>query len=392
VALRRNRDFLLYQAGQLLSATGGSFSGVAYPLLTLALTHSPAKAGLVGFARLAPAPLLGLAAGVASDRFDRRRIMLAADAARAVTIGVLALVVWRHTAFWPIPLLAFAEGAGEILFAACSSAVLRSVVPPEQLPQAISVQVGRSGAVGVVGPPVGGALFALARALPFLADAVSYVFSFVALSLMRTRFQQARERSTRSIRVDLAEGFRYLWREPFLRTTAFIYAVGNVTVPAALFIVIVVARRDGLTGGEIGLLLAVFSACLLVGSLLSGPVRRRLDLRAVVLLESVSSLATVFFLVDPSVYVLVAATLPQAIAIPITDSYVIARRISATPDHLLGRVESVRILIARTATPLGPLVAGVLVSAASPRAAVAVFLAANVLLAAYCVRAPALRA
>jgi hypothetical protein len=135
----------------------------------------------------------------------------------------------------------------------------------------------------------------------------------------------------------------------------------------------------------------VFSACLLGGSVLSSPVRRRLSVRAVVLLETYASLATVFFLVDPSVYLLIAATLPQAIVIPITDSYVIAHRIAATPDHLLGRVESVRLLIARAGSPLGPLAAGIIVSAASARAAVAVFLAMNLVLSAYATRAPALR-
>jgi hypothetical protein len=193
------------------------------------------------------------------------------------------------------------------------------------------------------------------------------------------------------VRADLAEGFRFLWRQPFLRATSFIYAVGNMTIPASLFLVVVIGRRDGLTGGEIGLLLAVFSACLLGGSVLSSPVRRRLSVRAVVLLEAYASLATVFFLVDPSVYLLIAATLPQAIVIPITDSYVIAHRIAATPDHLLGRVESVRLLIARAGSPLGPLAAGIIVSAASARAAVAVFLAMNLVLSAYATRAPALR-
>src|SRR5437870_8260212 len=191
--LSRNRDFLLFQSGQLLSAAGSSLSTIAYPLLVLALTHSPAKAGLVSFARLLPAPMLALAAGVAADRLDRRRIMLATDAVRAAAMATLAVVVWRHAAFWPIPLLAFVEGVGETFFSACLGGVLRSVVPPTQLPSAVSVQQGRVAVVGVAGPPTGGALFALARAVPFAVDAASYVFSFAAVWAMRTPFQQPRE-------------------------------------------------------------------------------------------------------------------------------------------------------------------------------------------------------
>ena len=78
---------MLFQSGQLLSAVGSSLSTIAYPLLVLALTHSPVKAGLVSFARLLPASVLALPAGVVSDRFDRRRIMLASDAVRALALG-----------------------------------------------------------------------------------------------------------------------------------------------------------------------------------------------------------------------------------------------------------------------------------------------------------------
>jgi MFS family permease len=391
VRLSRNRDFVLFQSGQLLSAAGSSLSTIAYPLLVLTLTHSPVKAGLVSFARLLPAPLLALAAGVVSDRFDRRRIMLASDAVRAVAIASLALVVWQSPAFWPIPLFAFVEGVGDTFFGACLGGVLRSVVPPTQLPAAVSVQQGRTAVVGIVGPPAGGALFAIARALPFAVDAASYAFSFAAIAAMRTPFQQRRERRPLRIRADLAEGFRFLWRHRFLRTTSFFYAIGNFTIPALLFVVLVTARRHGLTGGKIGLLLALFSAAILVGSMCAGRVRARLSLRAVVLLEAYTGLLVAAFLVYPSVYVLVAAVIPQAFVLPITDSYVIAHRIAATPDNLLGRAEAARMTIVRTAAPLGALVAGVLLSATSARATVAVFLALHLGEALYATAASALR-
>ena len=164
--LSRNRDFVLFQAGQLLSTAGSSLSSIAYPLLVLGLTGSPAQAGLVSFARLLPSPLLALPAGVLSDRFDRRRIMLTSDAVRAVAMAALAVVVWRTSTFWPIPLLAFVEGAGDTFFGACLGGVLRSVVPPAALPTAVSVQQGRVAVVGIVGPPVGGLLFHVAGAPP----------------------------------------------------------------------------------------------------------------------------------------------------------------------------------------------------------------------------------
>ena len=82
VPLRRNRDFILYQSGGLLSTFGSGISGIAYPLLTLALTHSAAKTGYVGAVEFLPLVILSAPAGVAADRFDRRRLMIAADASR----------------------------------------------------------------------------------------------------------------------------------------------------------------------------------------------------------------------------------------------------------------------------------------------------------------------
>src|SRR5690349_12602813 len=102
---------------------------------------------------------------------------------------------------------------------------------------------------------------------------------------MRTPFQQAREREDAPLRTHLADGFRFSWRGPFRRAATLLYSVGNFTIPAYLFVLVVVARRHGLTGGEIGILLAVFSALLLAGSIVSPFARRRLSLRAIMLLE-----------------------------------------------------------------------------------------------------------
>src|SRR5213592_1679058 len=91
--LWRNHNFLLLESGRFLSSLGSSLSSIAYPLLVLALTHSPAKAGIVAFARTIPLPLFSLLAGTAADRGNRKRQMLLADAVRAVALGTLGVLV-----------------------------------------------------------------------------------------------------------------------------------------------------------------------------------------------------------------------------------------------------------------------------------------------------------
>jgi Transmembrane secretion effector len=393
VPLRRNREFVLLESGRLLSSAGTAASTIAYPLLTLALTGSAAKAGVVGFARLLPYALLALPAGLAADRWNRKWLMIGADTLQALVIGSLAVAVFLdHAGFWLIAAVAFLEGAGSLVFGVASAGALRAVVPTRHLPAAVAVQRSRAAAVQLLGPPIGGALFGLNRALPFTVDCASYLFSLLSVSALRTPFQEKRELDTSSLRSQIAEGFRFLWSRPFLRATTILYALGNVTVPALLLVVIVVGRDEGLSAGEIGVLTALVGAAVLLGSALSPFVRRRLSTRAIIWTELWLGLGSALFLIWPKAWILVAGIAPLAAAYPVTDSVVISYRIAVAPDRLLGRSESIRTNLARLVDPVGPLVAGVLLSASSPRAAVAVFLGWSVGLLVWGMLNPALRA
>ncbi len=383
---------MLLMTGRLLSTFGTQFTTIAYPLLVLAVTHSPAKAGVVAFARLAPHAVLGLLAGVAADRFDRKRVMIVADAVRALAIASLAAtILLDRVAFWQIAVVAFVEGAGSVFFVACESGALRAVVPMRQLPAAAGAQAARAAGVRLVGPPAGGLLFGLGRAVPFVADAASYTFSFVSLLAMRTPFQEPREVDTARLRSQIAAGFRFLWSQPFLRTCAFLWGIGNFALPGIFLVIVVAGTRQGLSGGEIGVLFAIFGAFLLLGSLISPLFRRAFSIKTILLIELWTWLGSAVFLIWPNVYALTASILPQAIAMPVTDSVVNAYRIAVTPDRLLGRVESVRSNIALLVSPLGPLLAGFLLSAVSLRATVAVFTACSVALAVWGTLSPSIR-
>ena len=376
VPLRRNRDFVLLEIGRFLSNIGSQSSAIAYPLLVLALTHSPAKAGIVGFARAIPAPALSLLAGLAADRGDRKRQMIYADVVRAGAVGTLGvLVLVGRAPWWVIPIVAVVDGVGSTLFSAASVGALRAVVPPRQLPAAVGAQRARQSAAFLGGPPIGGALFQVGRSIPFLADAGSYAFSVVSLLGMRTPFQQPRERDTAPLRRQLAEGFRFLWSRPFLRTCAFLYGLGNPLMPGILLVLVVVGRRQGLTGGEIGALSASLGIALLAGSIVSPLFRRVLTIRAIMLLEFLTWFGAWLFVAWPTVYALLAVIVPFGIAAPITDSVVVGYRVALTPDRLLARVETVEATIATALWPPGPLIAGLLLEHVSAAQTVAVFAA-----------------
>jgi predicted MFS family arabinose efflux permease len=393
VPLRRNRDFLLLQAGQLLSEVGTQSAAIAYPFLVLAVTGSAAKAGVVAFARGLSLTLFALPAGVVADRWNRRRLMIAADGVRVLAVGGLAAaIIADRLDFWVIPPVAFIEGVGAAVFAAAQAGALRAVVPARQLPGAAGAQTGRLAAVGLAGPPLGGALFGLARALPFLVDAVSYAFSTVSLLAMRAPFQETREPDRSSLRSRVTEGFQFLWGHRFLRTCAFLFGLANFIGVGVVFAVVVLGQRQGLSGGRVGVLVAAFGGCVLLGSFLAPLVSRALPVRAVLLLELWTWLGSGLFLVWPNVYVLAAGILPTALAIPSTNSVVHGYRMAMTPDRLLGRVESIWRTISLLIAPLGPLVAGVLLDAVPARAAIGLFAAVGLVLVVWGSLSPSIRA
>src|SRR5919106_2244734 len=392
VPLRRNRDFMLLQISQLLSSGGSQVTAIAYPLLVLSLTGSPAKAGVVAFARLLGMAFFALPAGLAADRWSRRRQMLSAHAVRALAVGSLgALVLLGEIAFWVIPLVAFVEGSGAAVYSAAQAGALRAAVPKRQLPSAVAVVTGREAAISLAAPPLGGALFGLLRALPFVVHAASYVFATFALLAMRTPFEEERERDRSPVRSRLAVGFRFLWNHPFMRTTSLIFALANFVGPGVLLAILIIGERQGLSGGEVGALLSVWGAGVLLGSFLSPLVRRRLPVRGVLLLELWTWVGCSVFLVWPNVYVLTASIVPTALAIPSTDSVVRTYQLAMTPDRLLGRVESVRTTLALLIAPLGPLAAGLLLDTATPRATIAVFAAVGLVLAVWGTLSPSIR-
>jgi len=391
--LRHNRDFLLLQLGQLFSQSGTQVASIAYPLLVLALTGSATQAGIVGFARLASGAVFALPAGLVADRWNRKGLMVASDVLRLVTMAALAAaIVSGEVTFWMISLAAFLEGTGASFFQASESGAMRSVVPADQLPAAINVVTGRRAAINVAGPPLGGALFGLARSLPFVVDALSYAFSTVFLLAMRTPFQEEREEDAGRLRDQLLEGFRFLWQHPFLRMTTLVFApLGFVALGYTLALV-VIAEEEGLSGAGVGALVASFGVGVLVGSAISPQVRRALPTRAVLLLELWMWPIPVLFVLWPNVYVLAASLVPAALAIPSTDSVVLGYQLALTPDRLVGRVGSVFRTIVLLVAPVGPLVAGFLLGETSPRLAVGFFVGVALLAAVIGMLSPAVRA
>jgi MFS family permease len=357
------RDFRVLWLGQIVSDLGTRVSGVAYPLLTLALTHSATKAGVVGFAATLPLLLLTLHAGALVDRYDRKRLMLACEGTRAIALGSVGVgLLFGFVSFEQLVAVAVVDGIGFTVFEVAQRAALRQLVPVEELPNAAALNQGREYGALLVGTPLGGALYGLSRSIPFLADGISYTVSFASLLLIRRPLNDVRANENGAghrFRDEIGEGVRWLWQQPFLRTASLLVIASDLTVNALYLAVVVLARRHGASPELIGAMLLFVGAGGIVGTLLAPPALRRLPPQAGIygtLVAITALLPLIAFVRDP----LLLGVLYGAMFVPYPTwgAMISAYRAALVPDRLQGRVQSVATLLSLGAVPFAVLAVG----------------------------------
>jgi MFS family permease len=359
VPLRRNREFRLLWSGQAISQLGSQISLVAYPLLALAVTGSPAKAGLVGFALNVPIAVLALPAGVLADRVNRKHLMVATDGVRGVALASIAVAaVVGDVPYGLIVSVALIDGAGFVVTYVAERGAVRRLVPPEQLGEAVARNESRTFGAMLAGPPLGGLLFGLGRAVPFLVDAISYAASAVSKLLIRTDFQETR--ADRAVG-DAREGLRWLWQRPFFRNCMLLFAGSNPIFSGLYLLVVVLAKRGGASPALIGVMLGIAAGGGLVGALLAPRLRQKLSARTVLIGENWAlALSIPLLLVAHNALLLGAIVAAAELITPVTNAFVVGFRVALAPDRLQGRVQAASTLVAFSAGWLGPLAVGLL--------------------------------
>ncbi|GAA2787169.1 MFS transporter [Crossiella cryophila] len=354
--LRRNRDFLLLWSGSAVSSLGANASSVAYPLLVLALTGSPVDAGVSGFIALLPQLVFQVPAGALVDRWNRKRVMIWCDILRALAIGTLAVALVSDSLTLPhILAVGFTEGVLTVTFKIAAAAAVPNVVHPSHLTFALSRNEARERGAAMLGQPLGGALFGLGRAVPFLFDAVTYLVSLASLLLIRTDFQA--ERKPRKL--ELGAGIAWLWRQPFLRMTTFLVAGSNFLFRALFLVVIVIAADYGASPTLVGVMFGLAAVGGVLGSLAAPALERRLSMKVVVVAANWAwGLLVPMVLLVPNPYVLGAVYALMCFVGPVWNVAISAYQIAVTPDHIQGRVLGAAGMIAFGAVPLGSLLGG----------------------------------
>jgi predicted MFS family arabinose efflux permease len=336
---------------------GDGVAAAAGPLLVASLTRDAFLVSLAALLRWAPPLVFGLYAGALSDRLNRRRIVIGANALRAVVLGVLvlALVTGRVSvggALVALGLLATAE-----VFADNTSTTLAPMlVHRDDLGVANSrLQTGFITLDQLAGPPIGAALFAVGMAWPFAAELVLVCAGVVLVSRVVLPAHGHAAEVAGGVRRDIAEGLRWTLRHPAVRTLSVTILIFNITFGAAWSVLVLYAtQRLGLGAVGFGLLTTISAVGGLLGTGLYGWITRRVSLgnvmRAGLVIETLTHLALA---VTTSAWIagLIFFVFGAHAFIWGTTSITVRQR--AVPAHLQGRVGSVY-----TISVYGGLVAG----------------------------------
>jgi len=352
----------------VLSGFGDALRTAALPLLAVTLTDEPLLVAAVTACGQLPWLLFGLLGGAVADRVDQRRAMWTVDAVRGLLVaGFAVAVALGHASIPLLIVLAFTLTTLQTLFDNAATALLPAVVPPDALGSANArLMTGQRIAGGLLAGPVVPLLLVAGAALPFAADAVTFLLAAALVATLRTAApDRAAGPAGSTLRREIADGLRTLGRDRALRGLCAATALCNIGM-GALIATLVVLVTDWLRAGETGYAVALTAYA--VGSLAGGAVNGRIAgrvgrLRAVLLAGTAQLGALVVMGSVRSTVALVAALAVFGFMGMVWNVNTTTLMQQRSPAGMLGRVSSAHRTLAVAGAPLGALLGGAVATA-----------------------------
>jgi Na+/melibiose symporter-like transporter len=374
--LLRQRNFRLLWTGETVSTAGNAMATVGVPLLAVTVLHAStfAVAALTAAAYL-PWLVIGLPAGAWVDRLPPRPLMVTCDVISALLYASLPVAAWAGALSTPLVVaVALLAGAVNVFFATAYAVYLPSLVTPDELVEGnAKLQAGLSVA-SVTGRGAVGLAQAVGAAPSLLFNAGSFLVSAVCLLRIRPpdRAPAARSAVRTTVRAEIAQGVRWVARDPYFRPLTLYAAVSNLAYSGNLALVVVfLVRVVGLGSLGVGLVTATGGLGGLAGALGAGRLARTFGSARTLIVVNLASGA--FSLLIPltargprlACYVIGAAVVSGGI---IANNVIVASfRQEYCPPSMLGRATASMRLVAFGAVPLGALLAGALGTALGVR-------------------------
>jgi MFS family permease len=359
-----HREYRLLAASMAASLFASGLWLVAIVYQVIALDGGPSELSLVAAASSAGLLVSVLIGGVAADRLPKRAVMIAVEVVRIASAGFAgALAVTGALRLWHLAVIAFVIGAAEAFFYPAYSAILPTLLPPDELLAANGVEgTLRPIAQQALGPALAGVLIgAFVPGVSLLLAAGIYTLALVALIAMRAAPVAPDPESRSSVLADLAEGFRYLFRTGWLFATLAFATLYVLVLIGPIEVLLPFAVRDQAGGGasSFALVLGAFGLGGAIGSLVVSSWRLpRRYLTAMILLWGAGAAPLMLIGATRQLWIMAVATFvvgfTGAVAMVIWGT-LLQRRV---PRHLLGRVSSLDFFVSLALMPVSMAIAG----------------------------------
>lgn len=364
-----NRSFRKLWLATSVSQLGTQVSELAIPFIAVTtLRVAPFEIGVLNAVQFLPILLLSLVVGVWVDRLRRRPILIGSDLARAVILfSIPAAAIWHVLSLPQLYVVGFLVGSFTVLFDVAFQSYLPAVVDREQFITANSrLQVSEQGA-SVIGPALGGSLISLLTGpIAVTIDAVSYLASAgLLLRIHRQEPAPVRSEAEVGVRREIADGLRFVWRQPILRATAMTAGLTQLfgrMVFAILLLYLV--REVGLGAAGVVTIFSLGSVGFVVGALIADHASAAFGVgRAIAVAAVLASASPLLYAFSPPALagpLVAAGFFLYGVAAVVWTVNNLSVRQAITPPALLGRTNASMRLLGWGAIPIGSVIGGLL--------------------------------
>jgi MFS family permease len=354
----RHRNYRLYFFGQLVSVMGTWMQTVAQSFLVLDLTHSGTDLGLVTAARFLPILVFGPAGGLFADRRNKRRILYVTQALSGVLAAIFAILTGTHVIqMWLVYVLALSLGFVNVFDNPARQSFISEMVPPDDLPNAVTLNSVSLNLARVFGGALGGVLTAvLGLALCFACNAISFIAVIASLAAMNGALLYP-ARPVKRMPGQIRQGLRYVRETPELLVPLLMIAlVGTLAWEFQVTLPLMASKVFGGGAGSYGVMAAVMGVGAVGGGLISAA-RGRPRARSLCVAAIGWGIAITAAAVAPTLPLELAALVFVGYGSITFNSYAKTTLQLAAEPAMRGRVMALWALAWQGSTPLGgPLV------------------------------------
>src|SRR5215831_2888476 len=368
------RDFRLMWFGACTSSIGTWMQNLAQAWLVYDISGSAFYLGLDAFLAQVPIMLFSLFGGVFADRTSRRKILLISQYVQMTNAFVLAILMYfglRHV--WPILMLSFVTGTAQSFGGPAYSALVPTLVEPEDLPNAIALNSIQFNLARIIGPVIGGiTLKTLGATWCFGLNGISFIAVIVSLYMIRVRFDP--KPNGESVFTSMKSGFGFIReRDPMVSLIFLAFSITAIGFPMIAFLPVFARTVFHSGSNAYSALLASSGLGSVTGALIIAAMSRKKNLgKPALIMLGILGVATTCFAMSKMIVLscfflfLSGASMMSVFALLISMVQLI------TPDDMRGRVMSVYNVAFRGGMPVGSIVIGAIIQHRSASPVIAV--------------------